>query len=383
MTSLGLSFCKTAPLARPYVCISFLSLGVQSASANLRTSANYAVVGEASDTQSHRACPCPPNRPMKTNAAHAIWNTLSACFQRDHRLKACATLFLIAGSALAGPRTSANYSIAADTIDSGGQRAASANYTNAGSTALIAGASSVGPSAGTATSGFIGELNEVVGFLVNASPSTLNEGGTRQLDAWQLLDDATYLAVASTAVSWSSLSGAITSVSTTGLATAGIVYRDTLTTVRGTYLGDPSFFALLVLNVGVDDFGAYSGDLIDDDWQVLHFGLPPNPAAGPLLDPDGDGQNNRFEWIAGLIPTDAASVFKLSIVRNAGNAILRFGPTVAGRTYTVKYGFDFLIVPNWPTLPNGIVTGVASELLVTDPNAAASPRKFYRVEVAK
>ena len=84
-----------------------------------------------------------------------------------------------------------------------------------------------------------------------------------------------------------------------------------------------------------------------------------------------------------MIPTEASSAFKLSIVRNAGNAILRFGPTVAGRTYTVKYGFDFLNVPNWPTLPGGIITGVANERFVTDPNAAGSPKKYYRVEVAK
>ena len=71
-------------------------------------------------------------------------------------------------------------------------------------------------------------------------------------------------------------------------------------------------------------------------------------------------------------------------MRNAGNAILRFGPTVAGRTYTVKYGFDFLNVPNWPTLPGGVTTDVGSQRFVTDPNAvAAGPKKYYRVEIAK
>ena len=108
-----------------------------------------------------------------------------------------------------------------------------------------------------------------------------------------------------------------------------------------------------------------------------------NPNAGPLRDPDGDGQNNRFEWIAGSIPTDAISAFKLSIVRNAGNAILRFGPTFAGRTYTVKYGFDFLDVPNWPTLFGGTITDIGTQRTVTDTTAPASPKKYYRVEIAK
>lgn len=60
-----------------------------------------------------------------------------------------------------------------------------------------------------------------------------------------------------------------------------------------------------------------------------------------------------------------------------------FGPTVAGRTYTVKYGFDFLDVPNWQTLAGGIVTDIGNQRTVIDPNAAASPKKYYRVEIGK
>jgi hypothetical protein len=49
----------------------------------------------------------------------------------------------------------------------------------------------------------------------------------------------------------------------------------------------------------------------------------------------------------------------------------------------VKYGFDFLDVPNWPTLVGGIVTDIPNQRTVTDTSAFASPRKFYRVEIAK
>ena len=284
----------------------------------------------------------------------------------------------------AGPRTSANYGILTDGLNDGGKRASSSAYTNDGSVGGITGISTVAAPAEIAKSGYIGQLYEVAGLVLNAAPLTVNEGGTLQLAAFQLLDDATFLTVPATSVTWSVVSGPLTSINANGLATAGIVYQNTAASARGIYAGDTSPpLALTVLNVNFDDLPGYSGDGIGDDWQEQYFGLPPNPAAGPLLDPDGDGQNNRFEWIAGLIPTDATSVFKLSIVRSAGNATLRFGPAVAGRTYTVKYGFDFLDVPNWPALPGGIVTGVASELFVTDPNAVASPSKFYRVEIAK
>ena len=72
-----------------------------------------------------------------------------------------------------------------------------------------------------------------------------------------------------------------------------------------------------------------AGDGIDDAWQVQYFGLPPNANAGPLRDPDGDGRNNRDEWIAGLSPADPASVFKLRIAGHLQDTQLFFGPPVA------------------------------------------------------
>ena len=294
-------------------------------------------------------------------------------------------LALSVASVHAGSRTSASYSILTDTNDSGGKRASSAAYTNDSSAGGITGISTVAAPVETAKSGYIGQLYETAtGLLLNAAPLTVNEGGTLQLAAFQLLDDATFLTVPATSVTWSIVSGPLTSINANGLATAGIVYQNTPASAQGIYAGNTSPpLALTVLNVNIDDLPGYSGDGIGDDWQVQYFGLPPNPAAGPLMDPDGDGQNNRFEWIAGLVPTDANSAFKLSIVRNAGNAILRFGQTVAGRIYTVRYGFDFLDVPNWLPLMGGTVTDIGNQRTVVDPNAAAGPKKFYRVEIAK
>ena len=44
---------------------------------------------------------------------------------------------------IAGPRTSANYSILTDSVDTGGSRAVSANYSNVGGASLLAGVSTV------------------------------------------------------------------------------------------------------------------------------------------------------------------------------------------------------------------------------------------------
>ena len=102
---------------------------------------------------------------------------------------------LTAAAAHAGPRTSANYTITTDAADAGGRRATSASYTNDGSAGLIAGISTVASPSETAKHGYIAQLYEVAGFTVSASPSTVNEGATRQVIGAHLLDDGTLLAI--------------------------------------------------------------------------------------------------------------------------------------------------------------------------------------------
>lgn len=86
-----------------------------------------------------------------------------------------------------------------------------------------------------------------------------------------------------------------------------------------------------------------------------------------------------------MIPTDANSVFNLRMVRSSEGENLIFSPIVPGRTYTVKYGFDLLDVPNWPELPAEAmtITDIGTERRVTDTSAIGSPRRFYRVEIEK
>ncbi len=44
-------------------------------------------------------------------------------------------------------------------------------------------------------------------------------------------------------------------------------------------------------------------------WQIQYFGSTTNPKAAPGYDADGTGQNNEFKFVAGLNPTNPASVF--------------------------------------------------------------------------
>ena len=212
----------------------------------------------------------------------------------------------------AASRSSANYSIPADAQDAGGRRVTSANYSHSGSVGGVAGLGSVAAPAETAKHGYVGQLYDVKSLQLSASPTNVNEGATRQLAVSATLDDNTKLNPAASSVAWSVLSGPVHSINASGLALATNVYQDTLASVRGSYGGQLGTLTLNVLNTGNDDFGLYAGDGMDDVWQVQYFGLNDTNAL-PLADPDGDGQNNRFEFTAGTNPTNAQSHFALRL----------------------------------------------------------------------
>lgn len=285
----------------------------------------------------------------------------------------------------AEPRTSANYTIPADTLDSGGGNAASASYSDSASTGTIAGISTVATPAHLLKAGFFARLYDATG-LVSApagSPMALPEGGTLQLGAMQVLDDATFLALNASSLSWSVISGPLVSIGTGGLATAATVWQDTPAAVSGTFGGFTLALALNVQNVNPDDFGAYGSDGLPDGWQVGFFGLN-NPDAAPGADASGTGQTNLFKYTAGLNPTDPASIFTLGIEPVAGQPAQKdiiFTPVFLDRTYAVEYTTD-LAGGVWLPLPGALESDDGQLRTVTDP-AAADAMKFYRVRITK
>jgi hypothetical protein len=290
---------------------------------------------------------------------------------------------LTASIALAGPRTSANYSLQSDTVDLGGRRATSASYTHNASVGGIAGISTNAAPAEIAQHGYLAQLYVVTGLAVNAAAPSINESATLQLAAWRVLDDATFLATDATAVTWSIASGPLASMSAGGLATAGLVFGNTPATVSGTFGGFTGALNLTVLDTIPDNFGAYAGDGIGDDWQVQFFGEN-NPLAAPALDPDGDGQSNAFEFTAGLIPTDPASLFQLRIERMPGQPaqkIVTFHPSLPDRSYALEFRAS-LTAGGWQPLTGVNFTDTGDTRTVTDPNAGAASR-FYRVMISK
>jgi hypothetical protein len=278
-------------------------------------------------------------------------------------------------------RTSANFSIAVETTDSGGLRATSANYTNDGSAGLVAGVSTT--VTGTAKAGYIAQFFDVTGLVIGAASSDINETGTLQLSARQVLDDASFLPLDPGAVAWSPVSGPITSVSNSGLVTADVVYQNSPASVQGSSGGFTGSIFLNILDTIPDNFGTYAGDGLADGWQVQYFGLS-NPKAGPNVDATGTGQTNLFKYVAGLNPTDPTSRFVVNIQAvpgQPGQMQVVFSPVVSGSTYTVVSKSN-LSDSTWAALSSSTQSDSGQQRAVTD-SGFGGTKKFYRVNVSK
>ena len=302
-------------------------------------------------------------------------------------MKLAALFILLSVTALqAGPRTSTNYNIATDTLDAGGRRTASASYRTDGSLGAITGISTRVAPDETLKHGYIAQLYEPIGLTLTGA-LMVNENATDQLSAYLALDDGTFLTAPRADVAWSVVSGPLTGINANGLATAGAVFQNTAATVQGIYHGFTGTLALTVLESIPDNFGSYAGDGLGDDWQVQYFGQN-NPSAAPLLDPDGDGQTNAFEFTAGLVPTDPASRFALTIADvpgQPGQKKLTFNPRLPDRTYMVKAKASLLTGSYLPLTNPSAPTDSGQDgqtRAITDLNASGAA-KFYQVEITK
>lgn len=284
---------------------------------------------------------------------------------------------------LARERLSADYAITAETVDFGGGRATSADYTCYASISLLVGPSSEPASPAVARSGYIGQLHELLGYTLLASDYAPTELGATQLFPARTADDGTWVVVPSSDFTFNIVAGPLASVAPDGLVTAGAVYENTPATVGAV----SPFFAgeiqlqLEVRDTAPDNFGPYAGDGLGDSWQVRYFGAA-SPLAGPERDPDGDGQTNLFEFTAGLVPTDAASTFHLRIEVVPGapeHRKLVFGPRFSNRIYTVKSKTE-LTAGTWEELPDSFVSDDGPERTVIDP-AGGGAKKFYHIEI--
>jgi hypothetical protein len=120
------------------------------------------------------------------------------------------------------------------------------------------------------------------------------------------------------------------------------------------------------------------GDGVPDAWKIYYFGSIHAASAAASADPDGDGQNNLSEYLAGTNPTNSSSLLQLQNIQPAGNGSMALNwQSVAHKYYTLETSTNLV---NW--MP------IAQNLPATSPlnqytNFASVPgTSFYRVSVA-
>jgi len=264
------------------------------------------------------------------------------------------------------------------TVDGGGRSSAGA-YVNDGCVGGIGGIADSGTE--TNRGGFLGQLTETASLAVTGTPVQVNETDASQLTGTATMDDDTVTVLSGTDINWSAPAWPIQVITASGVATTMAVYANQSGAFSGQYLGVLGSGSLLVVNNLPDNYGTYAGDNLPDNWQNQYFGLD-NPNAAPNADVTGTGQNNLFKYVAGLDPTNAASVFRLRIAAvpgQPGQKQLMFNPRWTDRVYTPMFRTN-LLSGTWQTLTNTNVSDNATERTITDLNAT-EPTKFYRIQI--
>jgi hypothetical protein len=266
------------------------------------------------------------------------------------------------------------------TLDGGGGRSTASAYGNDGTFNTFATISDSGST--TNRSGFVGQLTETVSLVLTGTPARVIETATTQLSGIGIMSDASVTVLNGNEVTWETPVWPLTLIDSNGLASTASVYQDTPITLNGTYLGVNNMGSLLVLNTIPDNYGSYASDGLPDVWQYTYFGLD-NPNAAPTADPTGGGQNNYFKYIAGLDPTNAASLFQFRIELVQGQpyqAKLIFSPRWNDRSYVPIFTTNLAASSNWTNLLTTTISDNATERTLTDTNSLDTAR-FYRIRI--
>jgi PKD repeat protein len=124
-------------------------------------------------------------------------------------------------------------------------------------------------------------------------------------------------------------------------------------------------------------------------WQTQYFGCTNCPQAAADADPLGKGMNNAAQFLAGLNPTNSASVLRIISVIPQGNDIVITWTTAGGRTNVVQatagdasggYATNFLNLSGLLVIDG---SGDTTANYIDVCGVTNSPARFYRVRLVQ
>jgi hypothetical protein len=122
-------------------------------------------------------------------------------------------------------------------------------------------------------------------------------------------------------------------------------------------------------------------------WQLQFFGCTNCSQAGATTDPDGDGQNNLAEFLAGTNPTNNASTLRIISAVPQGNDVVIAWAAVGGHTNSVQasagdanggYTTNFVTISS-PIIISG--NGDTTTNYVDVGGATNAPARYYRIRL--
>lgn len=191
-----------------------------------------------------------PNRNHRIPTQEAFMPLSEGLKRRTVSFGACAFLFMFAADLLRGE---AEFEVG--TLDSGGSKTTSANYTEFGSISEGFDTASVVSNGRIVKAGFLGQVFHAQSLALSANPAAVVERTSTQLSAVATMDDDTLVRLTGSDAKWSVVNGAITGITNEGVATAGHVFINAPATVRGGWDGVTGDLVLTVLNLNVNPPG--------------------------------------------------------------------------------------------------------------------------------
>ena len=152
------------------------------------------------------------------------------------------------------------------------------------------------------------------------------------------------------------------------------------------FRGNPAAHASVLSSNSVRTLMTLDSDAdgLPDWWTIRYFGHATGQAADlsrAMDDANGTGQNNLYKYIAGLDPTNPASIFAILALTNQPSSVELHFPSSPIRFYTVEWRTN-LLTGNWTNLPGmAPVPGTNGIMSLRDTNQVA-PR-YYEIRVQK